>query len=383
MHKFYFFFFHRFTNNRNSLCSRKSFCLFLLVVQWILKNFSLFLPVKFLFQVEIGIQNKFQSCSEKNHFRFCIFHKYYILTFFNTFLVVKNIVSKLEELKIKLITNYSDLISQEFKKDFDNGLAMILSKFPHLTNDDIENTKDKLLIELSKSFDLKEKKPLGRITFDGFVLLQFFKTFSSEIEEVLFRITEDNISISSMTPNRVCLIEILLLNNSFEFFKTGKIAINVSDLQKVLKCKNPDKSQTTLIFGEEKVFISIKSKIYKTPIKRTLEAIDFDLEENPIESLLKTEHPFEFSLKQYQFQYTIENLGIYSEIISIQFEDNCVSFSEEGSIGDNIIPWEEKDLLHFKIEKIDTEKDEQPILPKFLCDNKYALSYLKWLSFAI
>lgn len=85
-----------------------------------------------------------------------------------------------------------------------------------------------------------------------------------------------------------------------------------------------------------------------------------------MKSLLNVEHQFEFTLKQCQFQYTIENLGIYSGITNIQFEENSVSFSEEGAMGEGLIPWEKGKLLHFKIENIDANEDSQPIIPKFL-----------------
>ncbi len=194
-----------------------------------------------------------------------------------------------------------------------------------------------------------------------------------------------------MDPSRICLTRINLSDTSYKFYKNIDVALNIGDLKDVLKCEANDRSKTTLQFGEETLFLAINSEKFGSTINRTLEYLDLELEEIPLENLTKIKYIFSFSLDQARFVYMMKNLGIYSEVIDISAKEQSVIFSEEGKHGKGEFVWKKKHLLEYQFnhevieEELQKEYSEetkaklQTILDTKQCMSAHSLSFLTWI----
>ena len=152
-----------------------------------------------------------------------------------------------------------------------------------------------------------------------------------------------------------------------------------------------DRSKTTLQFGEKTLFITINSEKFGSTINRTLEHLDLELEEIPLENLTKIRYHFSFSLEQAKFAYMMKNLGIYSEIIDISTKEQSVIFSEEGKLGKGEFVWKKKQLLEYQFnhevieEELKKEYSQetktklQTLLDTKQCKSAHSLSFLIWI----
>ena len=194
------------------------------------------------------------------------------------------------------------------------------------------------------------KKAFCYIKFNGYQFYKFFKALSSIIYEVELNISENGLYILTMDPLRIAILEVQIYNDSFKFFKSGKIGINLDDFKKSLKCKDSDNCETEIIFGEKQIYLSIDSKKYNSSIKRTLNNIGYsESSDIDINFLKKSNFPCFFKIRINKLNYLIENFGLYSEIITIKcFKDN-ITFSEHNNKKKNKIIWKKGMIQEYLI----------------------------------
>ena len=275
------------------------------------------------------------------------------------------IKKKIEKLRDEIINilkaeNNGNLIKPkqkvaEIKISIESQLDSIFSEYNIYTKSDIETKKQEFCQNIEKSFDLLlNKKALCSIEFDGYNLYMFFKALSTILPEIEIQIQNNHLYILTMDPLRIAILEISLSHKNYEFYEPGKISFNLNDLQNVLKCKNSDNSKVSLIFGAERLYITITSKKYKSQIKRKLNSIDY-LQSGGINisSLNEIEYSCNFYITKGKLVYLIENFGIYSEIIEIKCRQEKICFSETGDSGSNEIQWLKSSISNivFKGEK--------------------------------
>jgi len=102
-------------------------------------------------------------------------------------------------------------------------------------------------------------------------------------DEPTFTFDENGMSIRTMDPSRVCMIDFLLEKSAFEVFQPdltgepGRITFNITEMMKIMRrCKKEDK--VTLTF-QDKIIVDITGnyhRVFKIP---PLESLD---EETPI-----------------------------------------------------------------------------------------------------
>lgn len=171
--------------------------------------------------------------------------------------------------------------------------------------------------------------------------------------------------------------------------------LNIGDLKKVLYCESNDKSSTTLEFGKERLFIAINSEKFGSEINRTLEYLDLQIQEIPLETLRNIKYPFEFLLEQSKFIYTMKNIGKYSEVVEITTDnttdEKTVIFSEIGQQGKGEVVWKNKHLATFQFNKsiLEAERKEiekensklmiVKILDEQKCTSPHSFTFLEWL----
>jgi len=152
---------------------------------------------------------------------------------------------------------------------------------------------------------------------------------------------------------------------------------------------------TTLEFGKEKLFIAINSEKFGSEINRTIGYLDLVIEEIPLDTLRSIIYPFQFSLEQFRFIYTMKNLGMYSEIVDIATDnttdEKTVIFSESGQQGTGEFIWEKRRLTTFQFNqdlleaelKENKEEKSKLMLEKTLneqkCSSVHSLHFLAWI----
>ena len=247
------------------------------------------------------------------------------------------------------------LIFNKFQDLIQNQLDETISNYSFYTDNEKNYKKQQFNKDLLQDINLLvEKKALCSIKFDGYSIYNFFKSLSLLLPEIEFIICEDKIYIIAMDPLRIVTFEITISNYYFKFYNKGKIGCNLNDLQKALKCKASDETTTNMIFGKDKLYLTIKSKKFKSQIERELSCIDFHQSGIiDIEKLHKITYPCHLELSKERISYLLENFGLYSEIIKIQCDSNRISFRETSPSGNNEISWNNDSSL-----KIEFKPDE-------------------------
>lgn len=265
----------------------------------------------------------------------------------------------------------SGQLTKEFVEKVNNDLDLTFARFPKLSAKESSLKRNLFISDLRERLDLlHNKKALCKISFDAYSFDNFIKSCSDLVDEIEFRINKNNIHFTIMDSSRINLFRVNLSTKNYSFFKEGKLAINLEDLYKVLTCNAGDQSSTTLLFGQEQIFITIRSEKFKSEIKRTIKGIDLEIEEIPLDHLEDLVYPFAFIISKEKLEYTLKNLGVYSEVIGININEDILTFHESGQLGSGEIIWMKHQLktLHFNqvlLEK-NIKKSEKSELKAFL-----------------
>ena len=166
------------------------------------------------------------------------------------------------------------------------------------------------------------------------------------------------------------------------------MGINVENLKEKLKCAN-DNSYVVLVLTEKTLEMNISSPKRKRTIKRTLFSINFEKQDVPMDALNSIVYPYTFEMTKDDFVDLINNVGFYSEILSIKTTEDCVLFSESSKEGSSEIDYKKKTLVSLsfneqdllaELEREDREisKEEiEKVLKEKICVGSYSLTFLK------
>jgi len=276
----------------------------------------------------------------------------------------------------------------EFKQDLETRLNQIIIE-SLLPESDKDSMKKEFLKNLKNKLELIViKGAYAQITFSQFHLHKFFEALDSFVDEIEIEITEKNIKIITSDPSRIGLMEIIFGSKSYQFFRAGKVGINVEDLKKKLKGLN-DNSEVVLVFTEKILEMIITSPKRKRTIKRTLIPIDFEKQDIPMDALNRIVNPYTFEMTKDDFGDLMNNSGYYSEIIDIIVNQKCVFFKESGNEGDSEIDYKKRNLVSLTfneealLNEIEKEQDQSTVqrleqtFKEKACKGSYSLSFLK------
>ena len=206
----------------------------------------------------------------------------------------------------------------------------------------------------------KEVKEEFSIKIDNSRILKgIVETLASIIDETEFRITPKEFTIKAMDPSRICLLQLTIAKANFEEFncpKECKIAMNLDDLDKIMK-RSTINDTITLSYQEADQKIKIKMIRDGTTRARTfsLALLDIEVEDVPMDNLLKIEYPAEWSMDADLLVEAIKDAEIYSEILNIKTEaDKGLTFSSSGQIGEMEYDMALDDLLESDFDGINT-----------------------------
>ena len=261
----------------------------------------------------------------------------------------ENLINRVIESGESPFSQNSSQLSNEFINSVKPQLDEMFLDFSFLTKDEKVSKRKQFFIELCYELDLIiNRKACCSIEFEGYAIYSFFKALSSLLDEVEIKVYQDKLYILTMDPLRIVIFEVIIVNKTFKFYKEGMLGFNLNDLQKALKCKSSDESKINLIFGKDKLYISINSKKFHSHIERELNCINFhESGKLDIDELHIIKYPCCFKLSKDKLEYLLDNFGLYSEIIKIRCYKDKVSFIELGESGNNEISWNSNSIPNF------------------------------------
>lgn len=187
------------------------------------------------------------------------------------------------------------------------------------------------------------------------ILKGIVETLASIIDETEFRVTPKEFTISAMDPSRICLLKLAIKKDDFDDYKCSKeskVGLNLDDLDKILK-RSAVNDSVEIDFNEANQ--KIKIKMQREGVSRTrtfsLALLDIDIEEIPMDNLLKIEYPSKWVIEPDFLVEAIKDAEIYSEILNINAnEGQGLIFSSSGQIGEMVYDLSEDDLIESELE---------------------------------
>ena len=187
------------------------------------------------------------------------------------------------------------------------------------------------------------------------ILKVIVETLASIIDETEFRVTPKEFTISAMDPSRICLLKLSINKDDFDEFecsKESKVGLNLDDLDKILK-RSAANDAVTINFDEADQ--KIKIKMQREGVSRTrtfsLALLDIDIEEIPMDNLLKIEYSSKWVIDTDFLVEAIKDAEIYSEILNILAnEGKGLVFSSSGQIGEMEYDISVEDLIDSQLQ---------------------------------
>lgn len=182
------------------------------------------------------------------------------------------------------------------------------------------------------------------------ILKGIVETLASIIDETDIQITPKEFKIKAMDPSRICLLQLIIAKVSFDEYECSKectITVNLDDLDKVIK-RSSINDNITLSFQEDIQKLKIKMVRDESTRARmfSLALLDSDIEEIPMDNLLKIEYKSIWTMDTAFLIEAIKDAEIYSEILNIiTTEGQGLVFSSIGQIGEMEYELGEDDLI--------------------------------------
>ncbi len=191
------------------------------------------------------------------------------------------------------------------------------------------------------------------------ILKVIVETLASIIDETEFRVTPKEFIITAMDPSRICLLKLSIKKEDFDDYNCNeetKVGLNLDDLDKILKRSSTNDS-IEINFKESDNKIKIIMQREGTSRSRTfsLALLDIDIEEIPMDNLLKIEYLSKWVIDPEFFIEAIKDAEIYSEILNMKAEEKKgLTFSSSGQIGEMVYSLTNEDLIETNIKDLST-----------------------------
>jgi len=233
-------------------------------------------------------------------------------------------------------------------EEIDEELEEELEETPEEDSEEsIENDSEEEIMEPdaeTQNGSFKIKKENSRI------LKVIIETLASIIDETEFLVTPDEFTITAMDQSRICLLKLTIKKDDFDEYecdKDCKVGLNLDDLDKIFK-RSSTNDAIELQFNEKDQKITIKMQKEDSTRVRTfsLSLLDIDIEEVPMDSLLKIEYPSKWGIEPDLVVEAIKDAEIYAEILNLKAEQGKgLTFSSSGQIGEMRYELDEDDLI--------------------------------------
>lgn len=196
--------------------------------------------------------------------------------------------------------------------------------------------------EIPEEMDPSGKKLTGEFTLkkeNPRILKGIAETLSSIIDESQFSITKEGFIIEAMDPSRICMLRLKIDKldfNDYSCKKACKIALNLDDLDKILRRSNANDSiELSYKAEDQKLLVKMKRENSSRSRNFSLALLDLEYEDVPLENLGKIEYPNQFTIDPDIVIEAIKDAEIYGEILKMKTTDGQgVNFSCSGMIGE-------------------------------------------------
>lgn len=203
----------------------------------------------------------------------------------------------------------------------------------------------------------KKTKTTGKkhfeIKFDNSkIIKQIIETLSSILDEIEIKVTPEALTIEAMDPSRICLLQLQLEKSALDTYTCkgeNKIGINAADLDKVLKrCANNETVELSFIESEQKIRVVMEKEGANRKRTFTLSLLELECEEVPMDNLRKIDYDSQWSCDPSLLGEAIKDGEIYSEILNILSNEEGLTFSSLGTIGEMEYTLDSEDLIDFQ-----------------------------------
>ena len=212
----------------------------------------------------------------------------------------------------------------------------------------------------TKGKSKKEKKAEFMIKLENSRILRaIVETLKNIIDEAKIQITPGEFKITAMDPSRICLLQLVIKKGGFDEFSCSKeceVILNLDDLDKIMK-RSAINDVIELNYNEDIQKIKIRMQRDGSNRARTfsLALLDSDIEEIPVDNLLKSEYDSEWSMDPDLLVEAIKDAEIYSEILNIKSdEEKGLILSSSGMIGEMEYEMDLEDLLEPELNGVNT-----------------------------
>jgi len=191
------------------------------------------------------------------------------------------------------------------------------------------------------------------------VLKGIVEALGAIIDETEFKITPSELVALAMDPSRICLLQLNVKKEHFDEYKCDKetkICVNLEDLDKILKRSSTNDSiELSLQDKEQKMKISMKRNVSSRKRTFSLALLDSNIEEIPMDKLLKIEYPSRWVIDPDLIIEAIKDAEIYSEILNVKVEETKgLSLQSSGQIGEMNYELELSELIETSITGVNT-----------------------------
>jgi len=195
--------------------------------------------------------------------------------------------------------------------------------------------------QITEKKDPKFKDPIVQVvnlSFDCFKFYKFIEVLEKYGDEIEFTFENREFSINFMDASRIMLCKCTKYLDKLTTIERMKFGISTNDLKAILRTRKEDKKEISITFDNSKTYIELvkTSEKYNSRIERTLNLLELDLEEIPMDNLNLIEYPSKANFPCKFLNDFFYESGLYSEIVEIEINElEGISFSESGVIGNS------------------------------------------------
>jgi proliferating cell nuclear antigen len=189
---------------------------------------------------------------------------------------------------------------------------------------------------------------------DSNILKTSFDAISSIVDEVQMQANEEGLKLDALDRSHITFVHLELKNDVFDIYQCEeplKINVDTEELMKVLKrAKSEDMVELTV--DEGNFIITFEGEARRT-FKIRLIDIEYEAPSPP-----QLEYPTEFEVPFNLLKDSIQDIGIVSDKIALQVDEDKFKASAEGEFGDAKIEYvhgekiTEKAKSVFSLEKV-------------------------------
>jgi proliferating cell nuclear antigen len=165
-------------------------------------------------------------------------------------------------------------------------------------------------------------------------IIKQLKSFTGDTNIYFYK---DKFYIQFLDSNHICLCEIVLSKQWFDFYNSKQddiIGLNTEILQKVIKCKQDnDHIEFNYHNNDDKLHISFHNMNEKNVIEKSFEVPLIDLNSELLNIPTDNESQTDIKISSNLFFHLINELALFSDTLTIDINENEINMISDGDSG--------------------------------------------------